>query len=488
MNRITTKVFAKRSLTILGAALFLLLTVFALSGSQGEAWSFPLQQEQTATADANWLEPRGLNIVNLVGFVPDTYLQGAIIYYSTGSGIVRYVSGTRVGDTVTITATVYPRYVPSWDFSKFGCLGQIAHYDELGSVAPQSTLRLYDGDRNITDQITGYDYYPAGQNLPIRNSNYWERYSKISISSPSVSNGALQLPANMGCTIRIPGNYRQLTAVYTLRARPAVSVSVVGAETFVFHSYIGVGSAGQLEPLVNQMRARYGDRHDKFSLNVPSEADYFFLNFPPQPVDPYTNNNVDRPTGGTYRIESEGGLSVDHIVAMGLPLYGHWKDSGYVPGAAFLPYYRSPNRLAAPEYFVPEGVDYDPCMTEGNCPNSLLEEIYNTTMTMQIVYLKVQRVSCTLERIPVKMVGPAWQSSASSLSAPKADPFPTGWSESVQRPSIQGGQASSYTFFCYLPLIARDFCLQPPPDDPSGCPCGWFTEDGQMMDFIPAAP
>ena len=68
----------------------------------------------------------GLNIVDLVGWVPDSDLTGAILQYTPGYGILRYKSGQRVGNTVTITATAYPRFYTDsgWNGSLFGCLGQ----------------------------------------------------------------------------------------------------------------------------------------------------------------------------------------------------------------------------------------------------------------------------------------------------------------------------------------------------------------------------
>lgn len=191
------------------------------------------------------------------------------------------------------------------------------------------------------------------------------------------------------------------------------------------------------------------------------------------PVDPYTQfpgdpyDNVSRPVGGTYRIDSEGGLSVDHVNSMGLPLYGQWIDSNLVGGAIFLPYYKQPYRLASPEYFVPSGVVYNPCMVSGGCPDGLLEQIYNTAMTMWILYLKVERTGCDLTRIPLRMVGPGW-SGQMSLSE-----------------SYRPASASPYSYTVFLPLIFREFCASLPPDNPSGCPCGWFTAEGRMVDFIP---
>lgn len=436
-----------------------------------------------APAGVSWLEPKGLNIVDLVGFVPEEYLRGAIVYYSPGYGIIRYQSGVRLGDTVTITATVYPRYIKDvntgWYGSLLGCLGQPARFDQWGSVTPPARMTLYNGATDITGEVGGYEYVPAAYSLPVGNAASFDRYAKIRVEPVQLSGGALEIPANMGCMMWIHWkNYRELTAVYVIQTRPVVSVTLMGTEVFTFHSYIGPGNAGLLSPLVSQLTAKYSNRHEKFDLHIPEGADYFFLNFPPMPVDPYTEfpgnpyDNVDRPVGGTYRIDGEGGLSVDHVNSMGLPLYGHWEDSDLAPGATYLPHYKQPYRLAAPEYFVPAGVNYNHCMVYGGCPDWLLEQIYNTEMTMRIVYLKVERISCRLNRIPLRMVGTGWSPGASSAFSPAIR-------SSLLSPT------ESYSYFVFLPLIFRDFCAAVPPDNPEGCPCGWFTEDGRMVDFIP---
>jgi hypothetical protein len=449
-----------------------------------------------STADVDWLEPRGLNIVDLVGFVPEEYLQDAIVSYSPGYGIVRYQSGSRIGRTVTVTATVYPRYFVltggGWSASLFSCLGQPARFDQVASVAPETTLRLYHGPTNVTDEVTGYRYVPAGRSWPSANSRSYSRYLTVEVEAHP-ADGALDLPANMGCEMWIPNrDYGELTAVYTVQATPMISVTVAGTELFTFHSYIGGGEAGHLQPLVDQLRSRFSGRHEKFTLHIPAEADYFLLNFPAMPVDPYTGTswdwgnplgNVGRPAGGTYRIDGEAGLSVDHVNAMGLPLYGHWKDSDNSGGKTYLPHYKQPYRLAAPEYFVPAGVPYDPCMVQGNCSKSLLDAIHDAEMTMRVVYLRVERTSCEMGRIPLKMVGPVWSPSAAAPGRSLGGGSQPYWGGSSSRVTLS--RTDTLTPRIYLPLALYRFCSHIPPDDPTGCPCGWFTTDGRMMDFIP---
>lgn len=438
----------------------------------------------------DWLEPRGLSIVDLVGQVPDAYLAGSILSYTPGYGILRYESGQRNGDTVVITAQVYPRHVVDggWSGTMFGCLGQPARIDQPGTVVPASTVRIYSGGTDVTRQVGGYTYVPAGLNKPIRNPaesqwlneyRYWE--SGV-LSAQFTADGALKLPANMGCEILMSfKDYRQLKAVFTLYAPSRISVEVVGGQTFTFHSYIGPGYAGLLAPLANQLSSRFGSRADTFALKIPSEADYLWLNFPPMPVDPYTQfpgnptGNVDRVSGGSYRTETTIGLSVDVVTSMGLPIYGHWRDMDLSGDAVYLPYTEYANGLAAPEYFVPPGVSYDPCMIQGTCSSALLDRIYNTSAEMRVVYLKVERTSVGLYRVPLRMVGPAWDV-AVSASLGEDDP--------LDAPAMAETIQSEYSHFIYLPVVLNRFAIIPP-DDPTGCPCGWLTEDGRMVDFIP---
>ncbi len=271
---------------------------------QGQALSptpsrAPNVQNALDSAGETWIEPRGLNIVDLVGRVPEHYLKNSILSYTPGYGILQYQSGTRLGATVVVTASVYPRYVVdgAWSGSMFGCLGQPAKIDQWGSVSPAARLRIYHGDNDVTREIDIYTHVPAGQRLPIRNPReseqqnqyrYWET-PLTSTKDRFSAAGELQLPANMGCELIMSfKNYRHLTAVFVLEDRSQINVEVLGDESFTFHSYVGVGYAGVLQPLVDQLRSRFGGRHERFDLNVPAGADYFLLNFPPMPVDPYT--------------------------------------------------------------------------------------------------------------------------------------------------------------------------------------------------------
>jgi len=61
-----------------------------------------------APTGASWLEPRGINVADLVGLVPEDHLRDAIINYGP-EGMAQYVSGHRNGSTVTIDTRMIPR-------------------------------------------------------------------------------------------------------------------------------------------------------------------------------------------------------------------------------------------------------------------------------------------------------------------------------------------------------------------------------------------
>jgi hypothetical protein len=455
--------------------------------------------DEASSVAADWLEPRGLNIVDMVGFVPEEYLEGVIISYTPGYGILTYESGDRVENTVTITARVFPRYIVTkegWKATMFGCLGQPARIDQWGSTSPATTMRVYHDGQDVTDQITYLTYVPDGQSKPIRDPKtskninqyrYWES-DLLPTGDRLTPDGALNVPTNMGCEFAIENqDYRELTAVFVAQVENRVSMDVVGTEEFTFHSYLGAGDFGLFSSLAEQLSDHHGGRHDKFDLNVPAEADYFFLRFPPMLVDLYTmfsgnpGGNVDRPSGGTYRI---WGPSTDHVNTMGLPLHGQWKDLDRTDGdATYLPYFDDPDRLSCPEYLVPAGVDYHPCMIYGGCSSEILDAVWNTPMTMTMVYLRVTRTSTGLERIPLRMVGPKWLPGDATANV-GSEPASTNTMEPLDKEAsgIIRDHTTVLTYQVYLPLI-----LKPPlpPDDPTGCPCGWFTPDGQMVDFIP---
>ena len=460
--------------------------------------SLPLTNEPAAGSD--WLEPRGLNIVDLVGWVPDSDLTGAILQYTPGYGILRYKSGQRVGNTVTVTATAYPRFYTDsgWNGSLFGCLGQGARIDELGTVSPATKLRVYTPDgQEVTRQVEGLYHVPSGLIQPIRNPSeseranlyrYWEADFK---GATFAADGALLLPANMGCELIISfKDYRELTLVFTAEVTPVVSVKVVGRQSFQFPVYVGQGFAGHFDALRNQLaRSCSQTPATVATMTIPPGADYFLFNYPPMPVDPYTNfpynpqGNVDRPAGASYRLRTVRGLTSDHVISPGLPLYGHWIDMDQAPNSQYLPYSQEAAAFAGLEALVPAGVSYDSCMVSGTCSAAKLQQICTTAIPAAMIYLQVERIQSGLSRIPLQMPGPIWRAT-STAATPEFAP------EALSRVvSTEVATASALQHKVYLPAVSHT-TTPLEPDDSTGCSvnggCGWFTPDGRMVDYIRA--
>ncbi len=427
----------------------------------------------TAPTQPNWLEPRGINIVDLVGEVPEAHLQGAILSYM--AGYVQYESGTREGDIVTINTRVTPRFfeVSGGLGTRTACLGMHGFFDQQTTVMPAGTARFFNGDRDVTESAYVVRYNPAGQRQPVAPPRALDRYPVGDDRAARFDDdGALIIPANMGCVLNLQGKFENLRATFVFNAPKLIEIDVLGSESFAFRSYIGVGDAGAIDPLRSQLVRRFGERHDKFELSPPGGTEFVLLNYPPTPVDPYasprTAENISSGGSGTYRFGRVGDntLSVDHVNSMLLPLYGQYQDVDQ-GGGEYLNFFGNANRLAAPEYFVPVGVNYDPCMQSGSCPGSLLDEIFSAEMEMTLYYYSVRRVATGLNQVPLRAVGDGFGRAVAS-AAPVQQTIPAQRDNPV-----------------YLPLI-----VGPPvdvePDEPGAdCPCGWFTEDGRMVDFVP---
>lgn len=433
-----------------------------------------------AESAATWLEPRGVNIIDLVGLVPESHLAGAVISYETSTGMYIYNSGTRSGNTVTINATVIPRYFTfgANTYTQIGCISQFGTWDQWISTAPATQLTLFSGSRNITSQITNLGATAAGQVLPTGNSSDYMRYR---LPDPAQVAGAnpFNVPANNGCKIVLNGNFNNLTATIRATVPQQINVVPLGSQTFAVHSYIGPGSAGVFQSLNDQMSRKYGSRHDKFPMTIPEGADYILVKYAPTPVDPYAAvgnpANAGLPGSGSYRLEGAR-MSVDHVSMIGLPLGGQWGDSDQADGSEFLPYIPHPNRFASPELFLPPGFTYNPCMTSGGCPDSLLSSLYDFTFPTTVYYYQFSRLpGSALQRIPLKSVGSEWNGAAVAAQEETAL-FTPAETEEI----LQSGRR------VMLPMVANPTTVKPPTDDPTGCPCGWFDSQGRMFDFIPA--
>jgi hypothetical protein len=438
-----------------------------------------LAYEQSA-AQVEWLEPHGVSIIDMVGEVPESMLQHAVIAYSN-NGMLQYLSGQRTGDQVTINVRVTPRYAGAGAeaHSLLNCLGQRALTDSWPVVAPASTMRVFENGRDITSEAWLQRMTPAGQIYPLDNTNHF-RYPEGSTDPvPLNDDGSIPVPANRGCAIVFRGYRSNLTATFTINSPRRITIRELGSETFTFHSYIGPGDPGKIGGLASQMQRAFGNRHDKFAMRPPVGAEFAFVTFPPTPVHPYVDEPVEQnlqlPGSGTYRIGrlNSLNLSVDHVVSAPIPLYWQTRDADQSSGSEFLPSFTTPGELASMEYFVPAGIPYDPCMRTGDCSNELINQIYDATMQMTIHYLVIDRIDTGLTRIPLRQVGPSWSPglAASEISAAQAT-LPA---------TAPGGRAR-----VHMPLIYADVPVVLPPDDRTGCPCGWFDGDGRMFDFTPA--
>lgn len=421
-------------------------------------------------AAVDWLEPRGVNVIDLVGLAPEEHLKDTIVRYQPGVGLAYYESGERSGDTLRVRL----RYSASPTDAVL-CPGKPASFDEWPSVVPASTMRVYSGAQEITDQVLGsYTYFPAGLNQPVANTAANYRYPPAQGTTIFDNDGAVQVPANMGCQFQLNGDFADVTAEFVFNTPNYLSLSVLGSTTGVFHSYIGPGNAGALDSLRNQMRSRYGDRADDISVDLPDGAEFILVKYPATPVDPYGDPTLAG--AGTYRIRrSNGKLSVDHVNTMALPFYGQWQDADQSAGSVYLPAFRDGVRVAAPEYFVPAGISYDPCMTNGGCPSSLLQDIYNAEMTLEIHFYRIDRIRSGLTQVPLRQVGPAW-SAAATAEARATSPVNVHAESPVAIPPFQ------VVTNLYLPLVTSVDIITP--DDPTNCPCGWFDADGRMFDFV----
>jgi hypothetical protein len=408
-----------------------------------------------------------LNITNLVGQVPDSLLQGVIISSYPWDGIVLFESSSVSGDTVVITTTIHGR-LHSWGMT-LGCLGQVPRSDEMGSAAPQSYLKVYTPEgSDVTSQITGGHYWPATLTQPLVGTATWQgRYDSLPLTI-SRSDQGLELPANVGCDLHMSGHYTELIGVFTLQ-RPEVVpvVDVVGIQQATYKSYIGIGEVGRFRPLMDQMQARYPERHTYIGMSIPPGADYIFAVYQPMPGDytgvPYDASDPNRslPSAGTTRLRALN-LSGDLANYGAFPLKITWQDADLTSSSAtYLPVQRDPSKFTAPEFVIPPGVAYDDCFVFGTCSNDVLAEIYNASAPITLVYLSVSAPTSDCELVPLKFAGPYWAPGMGG-ARPQASTAVSG---------------STGTHIVYLPLLFKS-------PDLSQCPCGYFNAEGQMIGYV----
>ena len=486
----------RRAALLLGTALLWLALAIPLpAAAQDEASPLPsdvpLVTEEPAGGEAgsaSWLEPHGLGIFDLVGQVPDEQLRGSIIVNLPGNGLLLYSSGSRSGNALEINVDVVPSYFTygSVTFTRVSCLGQVATYDTWPVSSPASTMQIFANGAPVHQTTQQVFYYPAGHRQPVNGAGSFERYARIQVAPAFASDGSLSLPPNMGCSIIVEGKRTNVTARFRLTLPQRVQVAALGSETFAAASYIGPGSAGILSSLSRQMSGRYGNRAPAFDLHPPNRTDYVYVNFLPTPADPYSGDpiNYGLPGGGTYRFNmTDNQHGVDRISSMGIPLHGQWRDADE-SGGDFLPYFSNPPRLATPEYFLPPGIPYESCMTNGGCSGALLDRIYNATFNVTVYYYHVGRVTSDgLSRVALRQVGKGYSTASAAVAADAAASTAAGATLPDGAPA-QPFAAGANKYF--LPLVAaQEPVFVELPDDPAGCPCGWFDPDGAMVDFIP---
>jgi hypothetical protein len=175
---------------------------------------------------------------------------------------------------------------------------------------------------------------------------------------------------------------------------------------------------------MNQLVARYSDRHGRISLDVPDGADFVLVKFPPTGGDPYADSSIDpphynasRPAGGTYRLARHVNLSQDLIFSAAFPLEVAWQDAYQATGSQYLPLIVSPNQLAPPEYILPAGIPYNGCFVAGYCPVSVLEQIHAAEGSLRTYYLSVTSVEPTGQWVHTRFAGPQWPGTASGSAA-----------------------------------------------------------------------
>lgn len=486
---------------LLSCLLVLVISLTAYSGALAQVQQGTgMTEEQTSsdvTAASSWLEPRGLAVVELVGLVSEQLLRGTILSFGDDLGIVVYESGSRTGNTVVVTTTIYPRLLypsPGTPMTYFGCLGQEPHFDHMGSVVPASVMRVYTPTGTEVTKSIRHMFGIHMDNLqPSGGSGEPFRYPMegygpgLDHPLPLAADG-LHIPSNSGCRIAILGaDYPRLTGKFTLQVEPSVKASVVATQQAAFTSYIGPGNVGIFSPLMQQLLGAFGARSPRIHLNIPNGANFFLLKFPPMPGDAYTDVGTNPPylnaarlSAGTYRLwQPIHELSTDLVFSAAFPLRRAWQDADQAPGSSFLPVMASPSELETPEYVLPAGISYNSCFTAGNCSSAVLQQIYDQQMMLEVVYLSIAKPTTGGQWVSLRMAGPAWSSSAAGAALTMSDPAQQ--LTSTEDP-LQRTLAGPLDHRVFLPLVSTGIREEIPP---VACPCGWFDVTGRMLGFSP---
>jgi hypothetical protein len=363
-----------------------------------------------------WMEPRSLNIVDIAGQVPDAVLADNILVFGA-AGIMQYVSTQRDGNWLLIHTRVYPRRAGSegdWT-TVFPLLGQRPLFDHPGSVAPESWVRISYQGRDVTTSMAGgwLDYSEPLLRAAETNAAQGQRYPSLErhVAGFAVEARGVPLPANWGGEFKFLGDYPVLDAVFAVAPANVPQVTYLGQQEDGFPSYIGAGGVGVFQPLMEQLRKKYADRHPRIALSIPEGANYVMFTYPPMPFDTNDSSlkNLGRPIAGTVRLALDNGMLSHDLTAGGaFPLRAVWQDADQSAGP-FLSLMPPVNRFTPPEYVVPAGMAYDPCFLTGRCRDSVLQTIYQGRMTMRTIYLKVEPRPGNLTFVPLKAVDETWR-------------------------------------------------------------------------------
>ena len=437
-----------------------------------------------------WVEPRALSIVDMAGQVPDAALAGHAICYANPGGLAYFESSSWAGDELRIQVRAFPRF--RWSPTEGGwvsdgpLLGHRPVLDHMSASAPEASLRVYANGADITDQVVHYGYMRPTLTLPVSGSSdpRYDTGNVIAEPPRPIPPDGIPIPANWGGSFTIRAEHPTLTLVWTLTPTVRPTVRHVGEESFSYPSYIGPGYVGWFGPLMQQMRARYADRHPRFMLRVPPEANYALFVYEPQPYDLDTGywaqdhalyaQNKGQTIPGTVRLSpGEGMLSQDLTHGGAFPLDVWWQDADQSAGpylSVFTSSTRPIDRLTPPEFVVLPGTPYHACFKDGGCPSSVLQDVYDRRATIKIVYLSVDPPHTGVQAIPLRMVDDNWHRGL------------TGSGDAWETQAISAS-ALRWSVRALLPLVLNPHAHNPPL--PTERPLGFFDPvSGRMMGYL----
>jgi hypothetical protein len=437
-----------------------------------------------------WVEPRALSIVDMAGQVPDAALAGHVISHANPGGLARFEASSWVGNKLRIQVRAFPRF--RWSPAEGGwvtdgpLLGHRPVLDHMSASVPEASLRVYADGVDITDQVVYYGYMRPTLTLPVSGPGdpRYDTGNVIAEPPRPIPPDGMPIPANWGGSFTIRAVHPTLTLVWTLTPTARPTIRYVGEESFSYPSYIGPGYTGWFEPLMRQMRARYADRHPRFMLRVPPEANYVLFVYEPQPYDLDTGywardhalyaQNKGQPVAGTVRLSpGEGMLSQDLTHGGAFPLDVWWQDADQSAGpylSVFTSSTRPIDRMTPPEFVVLPGTPYHACFEDGNCPASVLQDIYDRRATIKVVYLQVDPIYTGVQAIPLRMVASNWHPGLATSSDIWGSP-------AMSAPALR------WPVRTLLPLVLTPHAHRPPL--PTERPLGFFDPaSGRMVGYL----